>query len=83
MVSFTLKEIKTGKISMKFYRSTDKLKRDLMFLAKDDQKRNVLSIDKKKYEVIGISYDDQDEGISLLRRTGLIPKESDYPQIES
>lgn len=83
MVSFTLKEIKTGKISMKFYRSTDNLKKDLMFLVRDELKRNVLTIGKQKFEVIGISYDDQDEGISLLRRTGLIPKESDYPQIDS
>ena len=78
MVSFTLKELKTSKVSMKFYRSTDALKKALMSVYKDDMKRNILPLKEGKFEIIGISYDDGDEGISLLRRTGLIPKEDDY-----
>lgn len=78
MTSLTLKEVKSGKTEIRFFRSVDKLKSFLQKIIPTKGRAKFIQEKDERKEIVGISYDQDDESIVVLRKFGLIPMEEDY-----
>lgn len=80
MTTFTLKDLSTSKTEMRFFKSLDKLKLFLsgVLVNKSKLKQTKVIENGKEYEILGVSYDQNDDSIPLLQRYGIIPKDDEY-----
>lgn len=81
MTTITFKGIKSGNTRIQVYYSLDFLKRELTSGHMDkDSQQFIIPRGKKEAEIVyAVSFDQDDESATLLRKLGIIPKEDDYP----
>ena len=91
MTSITWKNLATGKCSIKFYRSRDKLNNILKdvkrYYPSEDKSLYVFVKEmalngkkKEKWQVYGVSYEEQDEK-AIFQKYEIVPQDKDYPDI--
>lgn len=80
MTSFTLRDLSNGEKKMLFFNSLDKLRVFLsnVSISSSKLKSSKVIYEEKEYEILGLSYDQNDDSIPLLQKSRLIPKEDDY-----